>query len=161
MLRENETLVEYRRLVRKDQIYLNKNCSYSDFKIILKFLDKSTYKIEDTRHFRGIKLIDVIQRKLNQTDQDVEFEVYDGKIKLDKTKTIMKNRVWPGERVRLDIYHSYKIKDTIDTIRKSLSGTILTEMHKIQVKLLLDRSQKYKRLSRSLSADLLTGIVTL
>ena len=94
---ENETLVEYRRVVRKD----------------------------------------VIKRKLNQTDQDLEFEVYDGKIKLDKTKMIMKNRVWSGERVRLDNYQSYKIKDTRDTIRKSLSGTILTEMHKIQVKLLL------------------------
>ena len=70
---------------------------YSDFRIILNFPYKSTYN--------------GIQSKLNQTDQDVEFEVYDGNIKLDKIKTLMRNRVQPGERVTLDIYQTYKIKD--------------------------------------------------
>ena len=96
MLRKYETLVEYRRLVRKHQIYLNKNCRYFDFKIILKFPDKSTYKIEYTRHIRVINFFDIIRRKLNQTNQDVGFEVYNGKVKLNKTKTLMKNRVWAG-----------------------------------------------------------------
>ena len=52
---------------------------YSDFRIRLHLPDKSTYKIEDTRHLRGIKRFDIIQSKLNQTDQDVEFKVYDGR----------------------------------------------------------------------------------
>ena len=73
----------------------------------------------------------------------------------------MENRVWPRERVLLDIYQPYKIKDTRDTIHKSLSGTILKEMHKIQVKPLLNKTQKYTRLSRPLSTDLLTSIVTM
>ena len=93
MLRENDTLVEYRRLVRKHQIYLNKNCMYSDFRIVLQFPDKSTYKIEDTRLLRGIKIFVLIQQKLNQINLNIEFEVYDGRVKLDKTKTLDRKSV--------------------------------------------------------------------
>ena len=59
------------------------------------------------------------------------------------------------------VYQPCETKNIRDVIRKSFSCTILTKMYKIQVKPLLDRSQRGTRLSRPILAEVLTGIVTM
>ena len=154
-----ETLAVWKTLTNKHQKYINKNARYSDYQIAVIFPDKTRRIIKDTRLLYETNLFKEIEEYMKPRYQDVEYQIYDGKCVLNQTKTILENRLWPGEITSLEV----KLIDEKegDVFRKAFSMVVLKEMYGTQVKHLVGLPTKYVRESRELPTEMMVAVVSI